>query len=355
MELGKVRTLDVTAETLVRGHYQLRQGLDADTVERYRAAMDEGAEMPPVVVYSTSDGLDYLVDGEHRVEAWIQRLDAGTETRKEIPARWLPVGPASEAWLYAVQSNSSNGLPYTTNERHAAIAALLTQCPELTFREIAKIVGVRKSTVDRVNNLGQSRPKKSRNAPETETAKTEPEQPKDTQDTPDKAEELSRAGQKAELQKEVTCAGCGKTYKLSEVIDLEEADVRWNGCRVAWLACTPECVELAKQKGLEAAADQLIEQAQAPEPEQPTETPAETAKDEINLVRLSMYEAQLRQAKWDVEQLGELCKSENLPYAARLAKKLETMAKKLEEAYGKLANTLEDIEEFQESAQGGAH
>ena len=174
---AQTETRLVSVKTLERGTFQCREKLDADTVKRYAEAMDAGVELPPVVLWTDEDGRVHVVDGEHRVQAAIQRDGADPDEEAMIRARWIQ-GTNADAWVYAIKSNGSNGLPYTPAERAAAIKRLHDEWPEMTVREIAAAVGVGRSTVSRALSPPKPKTKESSETPKPDARAAEIQLPK---------------------------------------------------------------------------------------------------------------------------------------------------------------------------------
>jgi ParB-like chromosome segregation protein Spo0J len=96
------RPLSITRIILER-RFQVRVKMDANTVEKYRKAIDAGIEMPPVEVAQVKGTL-ILVDGWHRLTA------AKLAGKQRINANVIEASEAEAAWL-AVQANLKHGLP----------------------------------------------------------------------------------------------------------------------------------------------------------------------------------------------------------------------------------------------------
>lgn len=114
------------------GGTQARESTNPETVQEYAAAMLEGAEFPPVVLFF--DGQVYwLGDGFHRVSA---TRHAG---KKTIQAD-VSEGGFRDALLVAVGANSNHGLPRTNKDKRRAVTRMLDD-PEFSQwsdREIAR-------------------------------------------------------------------------------------------------------------------------------------------------------------------------------------------------------------------------
>ncbi len=113
MELGRI-TIDQTLQ--VRS-----KGLDAATVERYRAVIQNGGELPPITVYRTDmdNKLVYLLAaGFHRMEA--HRLEGRTTVYAVVRQ-----GSREEAMIEAARSNLAHGLDLKKPDLRRALEILL--------------------------------------------------------------------------------------------------------------------------------------------------------------------------------------------------------------------------------------
>lgn len=123
------------------GGTQMRCRIDDDTVADYRAAMLDGADFPPVVVFA--EGKKYwLADGFHRYRA---RLSVGArDIRCDVQ-----VGDRFDAIAYAVGANKTNGLRRTNADKQMAVRAALSleRLAAWSDRAIAELVGVDHKTV----------------------------------------------------------------------------------------------------------------------------------------------------------------------------------------------------------------
>lgn len=115
---------------------QTRAEISAAVVKEYAEAMGDGAQFPPVVVYS--DGkINWLADGFHRFYA---AREAGL---KELPAD-IRTGGQRDAMLHAAGANATHGLRRTNADKRAAVMLLLAdpEWSQWSNREIAKHCGV---------------------------------------------------------------------------------------------------------------------------------------------------------------------------------------------------------------------
>lgn len=101
----------------IDGGTQSRALLQDSVIEEYAAAIKEGVEFPPVVLFY--DGADHwLADGFHRVRAF---LAAGLAS---IPAD-VRQGTRRDAILYSVGANEAHGLRRTNDDKRRAVLTLL--------------------------------------------------------------------------------------------------------------------------------------------------------------------------------------------------------------------------------------
>lgn len=116
-------------------------GTQADVVDDYVAAMENGAVFPAVEVYS--DGAAYwLADGFHRVEAYRRR---GVEVVEAI----VYEGSERDALLHAMQANLRHGLRVTRADKRRAVEMMLqdAEWSQWSDRAIGKQCGVDGKTV----------------------------------------------------------------------------------------------------------------------------------------------------------------------------------------------------------------
>ena len=117
----------------------LRDQLDAETVERYDDAWDR---MPPVTVFEV-DGRWLLVDGFHRHAAAI---------RRKIPriSAEIRAGTFTDALDHAAQANLAHGLPLTRAERRRVVETRLRIHPDWSDRRLSDEMGVGRELIARV-------------------------------------------------------------------------------------------------------------------------------------------------------------------------------------------------------------
>jgi hypothetical protein len=101
---------------VIDGGTQARVAIDTQVVADYGAAMDDGAQFPPVDVFF--DGSTYwLADGFHRLLAAQGRY-------KAIPAT-VHTGTQRDAVLYAAGANDGHGLRRSNKDKRRAVEILL--------------------------------------------------------------------------------------------------------------------------------------------------------------------------------------------------------------------------------------
>lgn len=99
-----------------------------------------GVQLPPILVQRSTM---LVVDGMHRLRAAESRGDA------EIEVAYVE-GPDDEIFVRAVRENIAHGLPLSLSDRKAAAARILTVHPEWSDRMVAKIVGLSPKTAGAV-------------------------------------------------------------------------------------------------------------------------------------------------------------------------------------------------------------
>ncbi|WAJ27564.1 ParB N-terminal domain-containing protein [Antarcticirhabdus aurantiaca] len=120
----------------IDGGTQSRVGLDEQVVADYAAAIRDGADFPPVVLFF--DGTTYrLADGFHRFHAY--RHAGAVEIEAEVRQ-----GTTRDAILFSVGANASHGLRRSNDDKRKAVLTLLRDAEWSAWsdREIARRVGV---------------------------------------------------------------------------------------------------------------------------------------------------------------------------------------------------------------------
>jgi hypothetical protein len=135
------------SEIRTNGGTQMRETINRAKVSEYAELMADGEEFDPVDVFQDKDGVFWLADGFHRIEARKLNNDLN------ILARVRP-GERREAILHAIQANSRHGLQRTAGDKRKAVLALLTD-PEWQIwvnREIARQAGVSHTFVNKLRD-----------------------------------------------------------------------------------------------------------------------------------------------------------------------------------------------------------
>lgn len=135
------------ADVSVDDALQPRARLNTEHVDRIRAALEDGAEVDPVILYRM-DGRLVLVDGRHRYHAH-QR--AG---RRVIRAD-VYEGTYEQAAGHAVAANLADKIGLTTAERRAACRRLLgmSAYQRMSARALGRLCGLHHSTVSKIRSL----------------------------------------------------------------------------------------------------------------------------------------------------------------------------------------------------------
>jgi ParB-like chromosome segregation protein Spo0J len=109
-------------------------GLDA---EHAQSLADVDNDLPPILVRRATMR---VIDGMHRLNA------ARLRGRDSINVQFFD-GDQEQAFLLAVQTNITHGLPLRIGERRAAAARIVRTHPEMSDRSIAAIAGLAAKTV----------------------------------------------------------------------------------------------------------------------------------------------------------------------------------------------------------------
>lgn len=130
--MGEVRTLPLAAITAA-ADIQPRAAMSPDLVAEYAAALADGAEFPPVILFRDAAGVHWLVDGFHRYHA---ALVAGIEA---LACEVRP-GSKRDAALHAVGANATHGLRRTNLDKRRAVLRMLddAEWQGWSDREIAR-------------------------------------------------------------------------------------------------------------------------------------------------------------------------------------------------------------------------
>jgi hypothetical protein len=109
-------------------------GESAEHVETLAAAQ---TELPPIIVHRATMR---VIDGVHRLKAAMLRGEA------KIGVRFFD-GNAAEAFVLAVKSNISHGLPLSLADRKRATERIIASHPQWSDRMVASVVGIAAGTV----------------------------------------------------------------------------------------------------------------------------------------------------------------------------------------------------------------
>jgi len=152
---GPVVSLPLAALRTQRSPRSL--GVDAEHARGLAESIDA---LPPIVVHRTTMR---VIDGAHRVRA------AELLGRTEIAARFFD-GDDADAFVLAVRSNVTHGLPLSLADRKAAATDILASHPQWSDRMIARVTGLSPKTVarcrdsapaERIGQDGRVRPSNS--------------------------------------------------------------------------------------------------------------------------------------------------------------------------------------------------
>lgn len=128
-------TLNIS-EIRIDGKTQSRVEMNNDVIAEYAAAIQDGAEFPPITVFF--DGSSYwLADGFHRL--WAHKRAEKNLIKAEVIR-----GTQRDAILYSVSANASHGLRRSNADKRKAVMTLLEDAEWAAWsnREIARQCGV---------------------------------------------------------------------------------------------------------------------------------------------------------------------------------------------------------------------
>jgi ParB-like chromosome segregation protein Spo0J len=200
---------------------QVRTELNRSVIELYQEDIEQGAEMPPVVVFRENGSERViLADGFHRLLAHINAdiLEIQVDIHE---------GGMHEALAYALQANRTHGLRRTPSDKVNAVKLALKDpiFRDLTQQEIADLCGVSRKTVSRISV------RNTIDEPEVQGKKVKPKKPspddvRPTKQPPTQAEvELAELRQALALIKALAYDGdtAAQTLELSkdDTADLE--------------------------------------------------------------------------------------------------------------------------------------
>lgn len=136
-------TLNIS-EIRIDGKTQSRVEMNNDVIAEYAAAIQDGAEFPPITVFF--DGSSYwLADGFHRL--WAHKRAEKNLIKAEVIR-----GTQRDAILYSVSANASHGLRRSNADKRKAVMTLLedSEWAKWSDREIARACSVSPDTVGRI-------------------------------------------------------------------------------------------------------------------------------------------------------------------------------------------------------------
>jgi hypothetical protein len=127
---------------------QVRTKIHEDVVKIYTAAIEAGADMPPLDVFSEAGSERHiLADGFHRHRGYI---NAGVDSIKCNHH----IGGLRDALIFALGANDTHGLRRSNADKRLAVKMALKdpEISQLTLREIAEICRVSHTTVASIRN-----------------------------------------------------------------------------------------------------------------------------------------------------------------------------------------------------------
>jgi ParB-like chromosome segregation protein Spo0J len=111
-----------------------------ENLEHVRALADTPDELPPIIVHRQTMR---VIDGVHRLRA------AKIRNQQDIAVRFFD-GDEADAFVLAVRTNVSHGLPLSLAERKAAANSIVTTHPHWSDRLIASVTGLSAKTIGEV-------------------------------------------------------------------------------------------------------------------------------------------------------------------------------------------------------------
>ena len=134
----EIRELPVD-DLVLDPNLNLRDRLDAETVERYDEAWDR---MPPVTVFDI-DGRWLLADGFHRHASAVR-------SNKRTIAAEIRSGTFTDALDYAALANLIHGLPLSRAERRRVVETRLRIHPDWSDRRLSEEMGIGREMIGRI-------------------------------------------------------------------------------------------------------------------------------------------------------------------------------------------------------------
>jgi len=135
MQLSDLRRVPVAA--LKPGD---RARLDGETPEQVEVLAETESALPPLIVHRPTM---QIIDGHHRWQA------AKRQGREQIEVRFFH-GTLKDAFVVAVQANTTHGWPLSRRDRRAAVERILSTHPHWSDRVIAAASGITAKTVGRI-------------------------------------------------------------------------------------------------------------------------------------------------------------------------------------------------------------
>lgn len=129
------------------------------TVSEYAAAIEEGAKMPPVVLFTDGNEM-YLADGWHRYHAHDR---CGL---KDILAE-IKTGTVDDALIYSLGTNDKHGLPRNNADKRKIATIAVEKFPADSSSKIATVTGLSHTFIDKIRAEIAETLSKSSNQPAT--------------------------------------------------------------------------------------------------------------------------------------------------------------------------------------------
>ncbi|GGN94960.1 hypothetical protein GCM10011579_095050 [Streptomyces albiflavescens] len=126
--------VEVDIASLSTGDSPRISGVDPEHVEALAVAQNP---LPPITVHRSTGR---VIDGLHRLRA------AEIRGQRKIAVQYFD-GDAADAFVLAVESNVTHGMPLTTADRKHAAARIIASHPQWSDRVIASVSGIAPGTV----------------------------------------------------------------------------------------------------------------------------------------------------------------------------------------------------------------
>ncbi|MFI7600014.1 winged helix-turn-helix transcriptional regulator [Actinoplanes sp. NPDC049681] len=128
-------TVQMVPINALRPAYSPRTGGENEAHIRMLAESEQ--ELPPILVHRPTMR---VIDGMHRLRA------ARLRHRQQIPVRFFD-GTENEAFVLAVRSNTTHGLPLSVADRRRAALRILGSHPQWSDRAVAEVTGLSSKSV----------------------------------------------------------------------------------------------------------------------------------------------------------------------------------------------------------------